>query len=114
MRVDEWMGRRVTVTIDRPLGSKHPSFPDGETYPLNYGYVAGTTAGDGEPIDAYILGIDEPLQSFEGPVVAVIIRRDDAEGKLVVAPHGSSFERSEIEDAVEFQERYFDSEVVTE
>ncbi|MBE6558771.1 MAG: inorganic pyrophosphatase [Ruminococcaceae bacterium] len=100
------LGRTVTVTVDRPLGSRHPRWPD-MIYPVNYGYVTGITGGDGEAQDAYILGVDSPLETFEGRVIAVIHRLDDVEDKWVVAPEDRPFAAEEIEAAVAFQERYF-------
>ena len=75
----------VTVTVDRPLGSYHPKYPD-LYYPVNYGYIKGISAPDGEEQDAYILGVDTPLSEFTGKVIAVICRDDDIENKWVVAP----------------------------
>lgn len=104
-------GRIVTVTVDRPLGSFHPEHPD-MYYPVNYGYVKGIMAPDGEEQDAYILGVDQPVESFTGRVIAVIRRSDDVEEKWVVCPDGMSFTREEIAEMVEFQERWFISEVI--
>ena len=105
------IGRIVTVTIDRPLGSCHPKQPD-IYYSVNYGYIEGIIAPDGEEQDAYILGVDIPLQTFTGEVIAVIHRKDDVENKWVVAPEGLTFSQEEIEELTRFQERYFDSEVI--
>ena len=41
------IGTIVTVTVDRPLGSFHPKHPD-IYYPVNYGYIEGVLAADGE------------------------------------------------------------------
>ena len=101
--------KTVTVTVDRPLGSYHPEHPN-LYYPVNYGYIAGTVAEDGEEEDAYILGVSEPLKSFTGRVIAIIHRKDD-EHKLVVAPEGISFTEEEIRVLTSFQEKYFDSEI---
>ncbi len=105
------IGREVTVTVDRMLGTAHPRYPN-IIYPINYGYVEGIMAPDGDAQDAYIIGIDRPLDSFSGPVIAVIHRYDDVEEKWVVAPAGSSYTREEIARAVEFQERFFDTEII--
>jgi len=105
------IGRTVTVTVDRPLGSYHPKHPD-IYYPVNYGYVSGIIAGDGEAQDAYILGIDLPVETFTGTVIAIIHRRDDVEDKWIVAPEGASFSEAEIRSAVRFQEQYFDTEII--
>ena len=100
------IGQIVTVVVDRPLGSRHPEYPE-LLYPVNYGYVPGILAGDGEEQDTYILGVEEPLERFTGRVIAVIYRLDDAENKWVVAPEGRSFTKEEIAEATMFQERFF-------
>lgn len=74
------IGRIVKVIVDRPLGSCHPKHRD-IFYSVNYGYIPGILAGDGEEQDAYILGIDQPLQEFVGKVIAIIHRLDDVEEK---------------------------------
>ncbi|MBP1542984.1 MAG: inorganic pyrophosphatase [Oscillospiraceae bacterium] len=104
------IGKTVTVTVDRPLGSFHPEHHD-MYYPVNYGYVEGVMAPDGEEQDAYILGISEPVEHFTGQVIAVIHRFDDVEDKWVVVPEGASFTKEEIAEQVRFQEQYFDSEI---
>lgn len=100
----------VTVVVDRPMGSAHPEYPD-LVYPVNYGYVPGVFAPDGEEQDAYILGVDRPLERFTGPVIAVIHRLDDVEDKWVVAPEGRRFSTGEIAEAVRFQEQYFETQI---
>ncbi len=104
------IGPIVTVTVDRPLGSYHPEHPD-MYYPVNYGYIAGTMAADGEEEDAYILGVTEPVSEFTGRIIAVIIRENDIEHKWVVAPEGMDFTAEEIAGATRFQEQYFNSHV---
>lgn len=104
------IGKMVRVTVDRPMGSCHPEHKD-LYYPVNYGYVEGVMAADGEEQDAYILGVAEPIRHFTGRVIALIHRYDDIEEKWVVAPEGSSFTADEILDQVRFQEQYFQSEV---
>ena len=100
----------VTVRVDRPLGSAHPEYPE-LVYPVNYGYVPGILAGDGEEQDAYILGPTEPVAEFTGRVIAVIRREDDVEDKWVVAAEGCPYTREQIAAAVAFQERYFRSKI---
>lgn len=104
------LGRIVTVTVDRPLGSYHPKHED-IYYPVNYGYVAGIMAPDGEEQDAYILGVDKPVAEFTGRVIAIIHRFDDVEEKWVVAPEHASFSKEEIMEQVWFQEQYFKTEI---
>ena len=104
------LGSVVTVTVDRPMGSIHPIHPD-IVYPVNYGYIKGTLATDGEEQDAYILGLDGPVERLTGRVIAIILRMDDIEDKWVVAPIGRTFTAEEIADAVRFQEQYFQTEL---
>lgn len=107
--ISELLGRLVHVEIDRPMGYLHGDI----LYPINYGYIPGFPAGDGEEQDAYILGVSEPLSSFDGQVVGAIRRRNDCEDKLIVAPEGMVFHQAEIAQAVHFQEQYFDSYVIS-
>ena len=100
------IGSIVKVTVDRPLGSRHPKYKD-IVYPVNYGYIEGTIAPDGEEQDAYILGVNEAVKEFTGKVIAVIHRYDDVEEKWVVAPEGTNFSEEEIAKQVRFQEKYF-------
>ena len=79
------IGRTVTVTVDRPLGSYHPEHKN-MYYPINYGYVEG--------------------------IMAIVHRNDDVEEKWVVAPEGMAFTKEEICEQIHFQEQYFDSEIV--
>ena len=105
----DWAGRRVTVEIDRPLGSKHPT-EDDIVYGVNYGFVPGTVAPDGHPLDVYVLDSKEPLECCEVTVIAIVRRRDDVEDKLVAVLDASrAWSATAILAAVEFQERFFDS-----
>ena len=105
------IGITVTVTVDRPLGTWHPKHPD-IFYRVNYGYVEGIFAGDGEEQDAYILGVDVPVERFTGQIIAVAHRRDDVEDKWIVAPEGMTFTKEDILDSIWFQEQYFDTEIL--
>ncbi len=104
------IGTHVTVIVDRPLGSVHPQYPE-LYYLVNYGYVEGFFAADGEEQDAYILGVDTPVERFSGTVIAVIERENDVENKWVVAPDGVSFTVEEIQEKVHFQEQYFNTNI---
>ena len=106
------IGEIVTVTVDRPLGSYHPEHHD-MYYPVNYGYIEGIMAPDGEEQDAYILGVDVPVEEFIGRVIAVIHRFNDVEEKWVVAPEGVSFTKNEIAEQVRFREQYFQTEIIS-
>ena len=100
----------VTVTVDRPLGSVHPKHKT-LRYPVNYGYIEGLIAPDGEEQDAYILGVAKPVDSFTGRVAAIIHRFDDVEEKWVVIPENTSITKEEIFRQTAFQEQYFTIEI---
>lgn len=104
------IGDMVKVTVDRPLGSYHPEHKD-LFYPINYGYVEGIIAADGEEQDAYILGVNEPVQEFVGRIIGIVHRFDDVEEKWIVAPENMSFSQEEMKEQIHFQEQYFQYEV---
>ena len=106
-----YLGKEVEVIIDRQLGSKHPKH--GFVYEVNYGYIPNTKAPDEEELDVYVLGIEKPIESFRGKCVAIIHRLNDDDDKLVVVPE--SFENISDEDirrATNFQEQFFQSEII--
>lgn len=105
------LGNTVRVIVDRPLGSFHPKYTD-MMYPVNYGYIQGIIAPDGEEQDAYILGATIPVNEFVGKVIAIIRRKNDVEEKWVVAPDNINLSSEEIMEQVAFTEKYFDSEII--
>lgn len=102
--------KMVDVVIDRPIGSVHPKYED-MIYPLNYGFIPNVFGGDGEELDVYLMGLNVPVKEYKAKVIAIVHRHNDVEDKLVAAPEGMSFTKMEIEDAVRFQEQYFESEI---
>lgn len=105
------LGKIVKVTVDRPMGSFHPKHQN-LYYPVNYGYIEGIPAPDGEEQDVYILGVDRPVKGFTGRIIAVVRRSDDVEEKWVAAPEDMSFTREQIQEQIFFQEQYFRSEII--
>jgi len=106
----DFLGKEMKVVVDRPLGSKHPEY--NYIYPVNYGYIPNTASGDGDELDAFILGENKPLEKFKGVCGAVIQRTDDDDDKLVVVGQGRTLSDSEIEKQVEFQEKWFKHEII--
>ena len=100
------IGKVVRGKVDRPLGSAHPRYPD-MIYPINYGYVEGIRAGDGEDQDVYILGTDRAIETFQGTVIAVYHRTDDVEDKWIVSLDERDYTDQEILEKIHFQEQYF-------
>lgn len=106
----DFLGKIVQVKIDRQMGSKHPKH--GFVYPVNYGYIPDTISGDGEELDCYILGVFDPVETFEGKCIAIIHRTNDNDDKLIIVPEGRDFSDSEIRVLTEFQERFFESTII--
>ena len=106
--IRHYLGQTVTVTVDRPIGYNHK----GILYAVNYGYLPGVLAGDGEDQDAYILGVSQPLTEFDGVAIGAALRKDDCEDKLIVAPAGMPFTLEEVRAAIHYQEQFFVSEVI--
>ena len=105
-----FLGKIIDVVVDRPLGSKHPEY--GGIYPINYGYVPNTISGAGKELDCVIIGVFNPLTKYTGKCIAVIHRLNDNEDKLVIAPEGKDYSNDAIEALVEFQERWFEHELI--
>lgn len=110
MNIKDYLNKEVDVIVDRPLATKHPKH--GFIYMLNYGYVPGTISGDGEEIDAYLLGEFESVTSSKGKVIAIIHRTNDDDDKLVVSVNGKNYSDDAIRTLTEFQERYFKSVII--
>lgn len=107
---NDYLGKSVSIVIDRKLGTKHPKH--GFIYMVNYGYVPNTISGDGEELDAYLLGVFEPVDEFIGKVIAVIHRTNDDDDKLVVVPDDRKYSDDAIRALTEFQEQYFESVII--
>ena len=106
----KYLGKNINIIIDRPLGSKHPKYDF--IYPINYGYVPNTISGDGEELDAYLLGVFEPVEEYEGECIAIIHRTNDDDDKLVIVPKGKNYSDDAIDALTEFQEQYFEHVII--
>jgi inorganic pyrophosphatase len=69
------------IAIDRPLGSRHPRYPD-FIYPLDYGYLEGTRSGDGAGIDVWLGSLSE--REVTGALVTIDVEKGDVEIKVLV------------------------------
>jgi inorganic pyrophosphatase len=101
----DFLSKEVSIVIDRPMGSRHHKW--GFLYPLNYGYVPNTKAPDGAGVDAYVLGVFEPLETFTGRCIAVIQRENNDDDKLILVPEGKNYTDEQIIALTEFQEKSF-------
>ena len=109
--IQDYLGKTVTVTVDRPIGFHHVTKGIHLDYTVNYGFLPGVTGGDGEEQDVYILGVSQPLEAFTGRIIGVVRRSDDNEDKFVAAPEGMVFTAEQIGKEIHFVEKYFDSRI---
>jgi inorganic pyrophosphatase len=106
----KYLGKKVSVIMDRPLGSTHPKH--GFEYKANYGFIEGVKAPDGEDLDAYYLGVDKPLERADGVCIAIAHRKNNDDDKLIVVPEGVEMTDEQIMSVIHFQEQWFDTEIV--
>lgn len=107
-----FMGQTVHIIVDRPVGYVHRADGFETVYPINYGYLPGVPGGDGEELDVYLLGVNEPVTEADAVVIGVVRRKNDAEDKLIAAPVGVTITKAQMEEAVRFQEQWFDAELL--
>ena len=69
------------IIVDRPKASAHPRYPD-LIYPLDYGYLENTSAGDGDGIDVWIGSLDD--RTLTGILCTFDKLKRDAEIKLLI------------------------------
>lgn len=68
------------IEIDRPMGSTHHRYTD-TIYPVNYGYLSGTTTLDGGGIDIWIGSLEK--KQIVGVLCTVDLVKKDTELKIV-------------------------------
>ena len=111
--IGRYLGKVVTVVIDRPVGFHHVTKGVHLHYTVNYGFLPGVMGGDGDEQDVYVLGCPEPLETFTGRVIGVVRRGDDNEDKLIAAPEGMVFTGEQMRQQLAFVEQYFDSTITS-
>lgn len=79
-RLDELI-ESSEIIIDRPKGTRHPRYPD-LIFPLDYGYLKGTTGGDGDGIDIWQGTAGH--RRLTAIVCTVDMKKKDAEIKLII------------------------------
>ena len=69
------------IVIDRPRGTAHPRYAD-KIYPLDYGYLQGTSANDGSGIDVWIGTLEK--KNVCAVIVAIDLHKRDSEIKILL------------------------------
>ena len=82
--IERYLGQKVHIEIDRPIGYVHHKSEYDLVYPINYGYIPGVLGGDAEELDVYLLGVATPVREYDVEIIGAVWRRDDVEDKL---PH---------------------------
>ncbi len=72
--------RSSEIVIDRPRGSPHPRYPD-LLYPVDYGYLKGTSSMDGGGIDVWAGTAGKSLDAI---LCTVDLLKRDSEIKLLL------------------------------
>lgn len=106
-----YLGQRVRIRIDRPIGYVHHKGEKTLHYPVNYGYIPGVLGGDGEELDVYLLGVDAPVEEAEVRILGIVWRANDVEDKLIAAPEGVRFSVTQMAQAIHFQEKYYITQI---
>lgn len=106
---NSFLGKTVSITVDRPIGFQKKTGNSIMTYPVNYGFIPGVFSADKEELDVYLLGVDTPVKEYTAKIIGIAHRRNDNEDKLIAAPEGMSFSGEEIKNQIDFQEQYFDT-----
>lgn len=96
------LGSYVRVRVTNPIHSLNTQF--GFTYQLNFGVIEGKKRYDSTASGAYIMGVNHPVRTFDGRVIAVIRRDDGSAPVYVVSPKNMKFIVHQIDDAVAFAE----------
>ncbi|MGS0973079.1 MAG: GrpB family protein [Candidatus Izemoplasmataceae bacterium] len=109
-QVSHFLGKEVTITIDRPIGTAHPKHPE-IIYPINYGFIANEIAPDDEELDVYLLDVTYPVNTYTGRIIAIVHRENDIEDKLVMASSNESYTVKDIKNAIYFQEQFYNSSI---
>jgi len=106
-----FLGKKVHLEFDQPVGSSYQPH-NINSYPINYGYVPGVLAPDGDDLDAYLLNVFKPLKEADGICIAIVHRTNDDDDKLVVVTEGTELTDEEIIKQVSFQEYLYESIIV--
>lgn len=108
MKALDFINKTVILKINQPLGSKHPI--GNFFYPINYGYI--NVDSGRKKLPAYVLGIYEPIEVFEGTCIAVLHHPKDKVDLLIITPNGKNYTDEQISALTEFQEKFFEHSII--
>lgn len=94
------LGKLIRVGITDKIGA--PFGDTGELFRLNHGQPIGRFVASTPVSGVFIVGIDNPVNHFDGRIIALIRFLDNGEVKLIAAPKSKRFIDCEIKPLVEF------------
>lgn len=94
------LGKYVRVRVTNPIHSVNRQL--GYTYLLNYGTIEGKKRYDNVSYGAFIMGINHPVRTFDGRVIAVIRESGSSSSVFIVAPKSTRFISHQISEAIAF------------
>lgn len=104
-----WLGQHVHVTVEFPLGSYHPLYPDA-TVTCNKGIVDESLKNE-TIIEAYVVDSDEAMERAEGTVIGIVYHRDETPARLLVAKD-VHFSHAAVIERIAFEEQYTEMRIL--
>lgn len=96
------LGKYIRVKVTKPIHSVNQQY--GYEYLLNFGVVDSGKRFDKNIRGVYIMGINHPVRSFDGRVIASIRKEGEPGEFLIAAPRKTKFIDAQIRSAVSFAE----------
>lgn len=97
------LGKNVRVRITKPFNYFDSKM--NTRFMLNFGVAEIKTEKKSFVYTACVMGINHPVNIFEGKIIAIVRHSDKRPNYIVVAPKKSRYINFEIEDAVKFLEK---------
>jgi hypothetical protein len=94
------LGSYIRVRVEMPIGSVDE---EGYTYPLNFGTVYNM-----ENQTAFIMGIDHPVQNFDGRVIALLNPKKGGRQIAIVASKSTRFIINDIKKYLDMERDFAD------
>ena len=92
--------KEVNVIVDKPYGSLHSFYPD-EIYTCNGGYVLI----DDDYYEAYVYGINEPVDDYQGKVIGIIYHEDNSE--YLIVSKDLNYDKNDVINTIAFEQQHY-------
>ena len=106
----QMLGKTVTVTVDHPYGSFHPTIAN-VTYPVNFGYISAPLPLNEGMQDAWVIGPQVPVETFQGIVTGIVYHKDGDSRWIVIQP-GMIIDHAQIINLIGFEEQYYETQII--